>query len=420
MFKRESAPPTAMPVPAVDPGASAAAVAAVAGGIALGTVSGLTPGVHANNFALLLASVAPSVPGPPRFVAAAMLAAGVTHTFLDVVPALALGVPDAAMAATALPGHRLVIAGRGREALRLSAIGSGSAVALALPLAVPVTEAMRVAYPVLRSHLPVVLGGIVLLLVATEGSTAGRIGGGVAFALSAALGWATLDLDPAAPLDAGGMLAPLFAGLFGAPVLLDAMGGAGVPPQGDAALDVPQSFVAATAAVGSVAGAVVAYLPGVSSAIAAVGALLALPGRAGERGFVVATSGVNTANTVFALFALVAFGTPRTGVTVAVQRAGVPVDLPLLLGSVVVAAAAGTVLVIAVGDRYLRTVGRVDATALSVGVIAGLVVVSWAFAGLPGVAAFAAATVVGRVPPAAGVRRVHLMGVLIGPIALGL
>jgi putative membrane protein len=79
-------------------------------------------------FALLMAAVAPTIPGPPELVGAAMLAAGVTHTFLDVVPALALGVPDAAMAAAALPGHRLVLEGRDgrRSAFRRSAARSRS------------------------------------------------------------------------------------------------------------------------------------------------------------------------------------------------------------------------------------------------------------------------------------------------------
>jgi putative membrane protein len=93
-------------------------------GVALGTVSGLVPGVHANAFALLLAATAPTLSGPSTGVACAVLAAGVTHTFLDVVPALALGVPDAAMAAGSLPGHRLVLGGRGREALRSQRSGA--------------------------------------------------------------------------------------------------------------------------------------------------------------------------------------------------------------------------------------------------------------------------------------------------------
>jgi putative membrane protein len=402
----------------VTPGSTIAGLAFVAGGVALGTASGLTPGLHANNFALLLAAVAPALPGPPQYVGAAMLAAGVVHTFLDVIPALALGVPDPAMAATALPGHRLVLQGRGREALRLSALGSGLAVAFAAPLALPVTLAMERAYPVIRSSLSLVLGSVVLALVATERTARARLGASLVLAASGVLGLVTLDLPAAGVLPSGGMLAPLFAGLFGAPILIEALGGVGVPPQADATVVPSRRTVAAVALVGTAAGAVVGYLPGISSAIAATGALVALPSR-GPRAFVVATSGVNTANTVFALFALVALGTPRTGVLVALDGAGVPLVLPLLLASVVVAAATAFVLVLVVGDWYLAAAGAVDNTKLSLSVLALLCLLVFALTGLVGIGVFAASTAVGLLPAHFGTRRATCMGVLLVPLAVG-
>ena len=388
-------------------------------GVALGTASGLLPGLHANNMAFLLAGVASSVPGPPLYVAMAMLAAGVVHTFLDVVPSLALGVPDASMAAVALPGHRLVLEGRGREALRLSALGSGAAVVLAVPLAVPVTRLMVAAWPTLRANLPALIAGVAALLVVTEGTPASMVGAGVSLVASGLLGVAALDLSPAAPLSAGGMLAPLFAGLFGAPVLVDAVGGGGIPPQDDPAIAVSRPEVAGLAGLGTVAGAIVGYVPAISSAIAATAALLAVPGRYGARGFVVATSGVNTSNAIFALFALVALGSPRTGVLVAVDAVGSPLSLPHLLVAVGVAAATGFVLVVVLGDRYLAVVGRLDATKLSVSILAGLAVLSFLFAGGVGVVAYLAAAVVGLVPARFRARRATLMGVLFGPLLVG-
>ena len=402
----------------VAPATTVAALGAVLAGVALGTLSGLTPGLHANNFALLLAAAASSIPGPPELVGVAMLSAGVVHTFLDVVPALALGVPDAAMAAVALPGHRLVLAGRGREALRLSAFGSGLAVVLAVPLALPITAAMTRYYPTIRSHLPVLLAAVAMYLVATERSRRAKLGGLLSFLASAGLGLATLDLAPTAPVHAGGILTPLFGGLFGAPVLLDAIRGAGVPPQDDARVAVGRRTVLVTALSGAVAGAIVGYVPGVSSAIAAAIVLSLLPA-GGSRGFVVATSGVNTANSIFALFALVALGTPRTGVLVALDAAAVPLNLPLLLGGVALASAVGVVLVPVLGDRYLSLAGRVDYAWLSLGLLAGLAGLSYLFAGPKGVVVFLVASALGWLPPRFGARRVHLMGVLMGPLILG-
>ena len=154
------------------PRATALALCFLSVGVLLGTASGLVPGLHANNMALLLGGIAPSVPGPPLYVGMAMLAAGVAHTFLEIIPTLALGVPDPAMAVAALPGHRLVLEGRGREALRLSTLGSGAAVLLAVPLAVPITRAMTTLWPAIRANLPLVLGGVAVLLVSLFGRLA--------------------------------------------------------------------------------------------------------------------------------------------------------------------------------------------------------------------------------------------------------
>ena len=399
------------------PEATALALGFVAGGIALGTASGLTPGLHANTFALLLAAVAPAIPGPPRFVGAAILAAGVVHTFLDVVPALALGVPDPAMAPSALPGHRLVLRGRGREALRLSALGSGLAVVFAIPLALPITWLMERVYPTLSANLALVLGAVIVLLVVTEPTSRSRVGAAVAVAGSGALGIVALDWPTLGVVDVGGMLMPLFTGLFGAPILVEALSGEGVPAQADPVVTTGPGLVGYVALLGTLSGAIVGYLPGISSAIAATGALVAIP-RRGPRAFVVATSGVNTANAIFALFALLALGDPRTGVLVALEDAGVPIDLPLLLAAIGIAAAAGFVLVVSLGDRYLAIVGDVDHTRLCLGVLGLLVALVALFAGLPGIAVFAASAVVGLIPARLGARRATLMGVLLVPLAL--
>jgi len=399
------------------PGVTAVALGFVVAGIGLGTISGLTPGIHANTFALLLAAVAPAVPGPPRFVGAAMLAAGVVHTFLDVVPALALGVPDPSMAPSALPGHRLMLRGRGREALRLSALGSGLAVCFAIPLALPITWLMERAYPTISANLSLVLTAVIVLLVTTEPTPRSRLGAAVAVAGSGALGVLVLDVQPGGLVDVGGMLMPIFTGLFGAPILVEALSGEGFPEQADAVVTTGPGLVAMIALLGTLSGAVVGYLPAISSAIAATGALVAIP-RSGPRAFLVATSGVNTANAVFALFALLALGDPRTGVLVALDSAGVPIALPLLLAAVAIGAAAGFVLVTVLGDRYLSVVGRVNHTRLCLGVIAALVGLVALFAGARGLAVFGGAAVVGLIPARLGARRASLMGVLLVPLAL--
>ena len=403
-------------------------------GVGLGTVTGLVPGLHVNSVAFVLVGVAPTVDGPAAAVASAVLAAGVVHTFLSIVPGLVLGVPDAATAPGALPGHRLVLAGRGREAIRLSALGSGVALAASVAVALPLSRAVAAGREWLLAALPFLLAVIAGLLILAEPTRRGKVGGAVCLAVATALGLLALDLPASGPLTPDGaasMLAPIFGGLFGAPILLDALDARGaIPPQDGTDLGLAPRGVARAALSGVGGGTLVGYLPGVSAGVAAVLALGGAggsgpAGRGSDRAYVVATSGADTATAVFAVASLAVLGAPRSGVTVAVAELGtgsgsVPgIGLAGMLLVIVFAAGLGVVLLVVLGDRYLSVVRRLPRRPLVVGVLGLLLALSVGFAGVLGGAVFCIAAVVGLLPPRVGARRVHLMGVLLGPVALG-
>jgi putative membrane protein len=71
-------------------------VTGVVAGIALGMISGLLPGVHVNMMAGgLLAVQTVLVPFfGMEMIATAMVAALITHSFLDTIPSTFLGIPD--------------------------------------------------------------------------------------------------------------------------------------------------------------------------------------------------------------------------------------------------------------------------------------------------------------------------------------
>lgn len=71
-----------------------------------------------------------------------------------------------------------------------------------------------------------------------------------------------------------------------------------------------------------------------------------------------------------------------------------------------------------IGDWYLRVIGTVDYTKLCLVILALLVVLSYVFAGWVGIVVFFISALVGFIPVRFGANRVHLMGVLIGPVAL--
>ena len=105
--------------------------------------------------------------------------------------------------------------------------------------------------------------------------------------------------------------------------------------------------------------------------------------------------------------------------TVALTEAAVPIRLAVLVPAAVAAAAAGTALVVIVGERYLAVVGGFDQRTLVLAVCALLAVAAAAFAGFVGLLLLSVASLVGFLPTRLGCRRVHLMGVLVGPLLLG-
>ncbi|RLM57388.1 hypothetical protein DVK02_06355 [Halobellus sp. Atlit-31R] len=411
-------------------------------GAGLGTITGLIPGLHVNSLAFVLVGVAPRVDGPPAAVGAAILAAGVVHTFLSIVPGLVLGVPDAATAPGALPGHRLVLAGRGREAIRLSALGSAIALVVAVGLAIPLSRVVSAVREPLLAALPALLVAVAALLVLAEPTRRGRLGGVLCLGVATALGVLTLDLAATGPLSPDGsasVLAPIFGGLFGAPVLLDALDARGaIPPQEGRTLGLSPLGALRAGLAGVGGGALVGYLPGVSAGVAAVLALGGAggsgpAGRGADRAYVVATSGADTATAVFAVASLAVLGAPRSGVTVALlslgsdagtagpgaaAAAGVPLGLTELFAVIAFASGLGVVALVTVGDRYLRLIRALPRRPVVAGVLGLLVVLALGFGGVLGGAVFCLASLVGLLPPRVGARRVHLMGVLFGPIAL--
>ncbi len=122
----------------------------VIGGYLLGIISGLLPGIHNNNFALLLVAIAPSLAEKgiaPFYIAVIIISNSVAQTFHDIIPSVFLGAPDGDTALAVLPGHRLLLDGAGAEAVRLSALGSAGSVVASLLFVLPLLSFFR-------NHLP--------------------------------------------------------------------------------------------------------------------------------------------------------------------------------------------------------------------------------------------------------------------------
>ena len=106
-------------------------------GVFLGCLTGLIPGFHVNNVALIALSMSPlavSAGIPLESVAAIIVAMGTVHTFLNYIPSALVGAPDGDTALALLPGHRMLISGHAAQGVAYSARGSQLGLLLSIPL----------------------------------------------------------------------------------------------------------------------------------------------------------------------------------------------------------------------------------------------------------------------------------------------
>lgn len=405
-------------------------------GFVLGICSGLTPGLHTNNFASLLLAISPillSQGVEPYHLASTILAASITHTFVDIIPSVFIGAPDADTALAVLPGHNMMLDGRGIEAIRLSALGSAASVLVAMILICPLSYLFGNFYDQFMEHMGLILFSIVSLMIITERGPYVEGQGSlvhlkykaislIIFLVSGFLGCfafqheelakSFLNLEPQ-------VLLPLLSGLFGASLLILSLAtNAKVPAQRETNFDLPFRSIAKSAFLGGLSGSVVAWVPGVTPAVATVVTRFGSIGS--DREFLISISGVNTANALFALVALQVVGRPRSGAAIAIKEL-VEIDQKLMILMVIIVlgtALASYLTTLWMGRLAAKVVRRLNYKKLCLSVLVFLAGMTFIFAGFFGLFLFFLATLIGIIPSLIGIRKIHTMGVLMLPLLI--
>ncbi len=384
-------------------------------GIACGAVSGLVPGIHANTMAGLLLSLQALLLAwfDPVFIASAMFSTLVTHTFLDNVPGTFLGIPDADTSLAVLPAHALCLEGRGEEAVRISALGSAAGVALSLPLAVVFVLILPALQPAIDWGIGLVILAVAGYLIVVSESPGWAL---AVFAVSGALGLFSLGYAFLAWPAGGesGVLMPLLSGLFGIAVLLQASHGT-MPGQHFTGIDLPPGAIRRGSILGSIAGALVGWLPGLSSATANALLTSVVGYDSNPREYILATSAANTVNAFLGLAAFYAISRTRSGVMAAIGALDeVPPATAVLLAGAI--AAVGAYLLTILLSRAAWWFSGINVTNLNYGVIAFVALLSLLLCGPFGGLVLVLATAVGYVPVLVNIRRVYCMGAIMVPV----
>lgn len=388
-------------------------------GILFGTFSGLAPGIHINLVSLLLLTISPFLLTftSPIVLAAFIVSMGVTHTFLDAVPSIFLGAPDEAQALNVLPGHKLLLEGRGYEAVKLSVIGaliSLIAVILITPILIPIIVPF---YEFIQPYIGYILIFVVGYMTLSEKTIKEKLWALAIFLLSGVLGLLVFNIP-----NLNQPLFPLLSGLFGVSTLVLSLNEkVKIPEQSftkTVFIETKNKVKAVFAAVftGSLAG----LFPGLGPAqVATIG--MNIVGDIGEYAYMILVGGIGTVNFVFSLVALYTIEKARNGAIVVVLEMIKSIDLTQLVVLLMISLAAGCIaayLSLKVSKVFAKYIVKVNYQKLCMSIIILIAVMALIFGNFIGFLILIVSTCIGLLAPLVNVKRSSAMGCLLLPVIL--
>lgn len=385
-------------------------------GCLLGVITGLTPGLHVNTIAILGLSIFPSLSISPLEFAVVMVGMAITHTFLDFIPAIFLGVPEEETALSILPTHQLLLQGRALEAVKLTALGSLFGLGFALLLLLPVLILIPMIYSGMRSFIVYVLIIAVIFLIIREKTKEGILWAISVFLISGYLGILMFDLKI---LSTTQVLFPVFVGLFGLSNIFFSLksGVSNVPQDEFIPMKIKPKFVS-SGFLGALGGLFVGVLPAMSPS--QIGILMYEIIGSDVRNFLISVSAINTSDAIFSFVSLYTIKNARSGVATMVGKV-LDLDLNtllLLIGTTAFIAVFATILHIKIGRLAMRFVGKINYRDLSIGSLFLVLILVYLVTGWFGILLALLSACVGLLPILAGVSRTHGMGVLLVPTIL--
>ncbi len=400
----------------------------LAGALA-GVLTGLIPGIHVNTLAALALALIPNA-APP--LALFLVAVGVAHTFVSIIPATYLGAPGEDTIISMLPAHRLLYEGKAPAAIHTSVhaslLGLLGAILLLWPLRWILGRPLNL-FDQLNAVAPWLLGATLLVLLVQEALRGARRlpPTALVMGLAAWLGLMAFEWPTSAFLNVPSTpLLPLLAGLFGVPSLVAAIhSGTSTPLQDPApAWDAPSKFRPRDILPGLGITTFSAALPGVTGAVST--SIARIGRRTDDPNGVLATlSVVNTAHAILAMGMLWIVGRTRSGLGQAVQSLWYPqpwtigtppLSLMTLVCVILIAGIMGAAGTLWLERPFRLLIEWLPTRAPTTIGIAMLLALTVLLTGATGLLLLAIAALVGTIPLRCGIRRIHLIAALIVPI----
>ena len=383
-------------------------------GMIFGVFTGLTPGIHLNLIATLVLSSSVYLLGFVEVIVLAVfiVSMSVVHTFMNAIPAIYLGAPeDEGNALNVLPGHKMLLEGKGYEALLLTVIGSFLALIVGILVSPLIIKLLPNIYEALRDYIGYILIIIVVFLILRERK---KYLAFFVFILAGVFGLTVLNLNLKNPMF------PMLSSLFGiAGLLISLKDKVEIPIQEITETDISKMEMGKAVGVGTLVGSFATMMPGLGPAQAAImGSQIV---KLSDKGFLVLVGALDTLGMVMSFVALFAIEKARNGVVVVISRLiGVisKEDLIVFFSVAFITGIIAAGLSLWTGRKFSSLITKINYEKLAIGIIVFIIGMCLWLSSWLGLLVLVIGSFLGMVPVLLNVGRNHLMGCLLLPVIL--
>lgn len=381
-------------------------------GILAGTFTGLAPGIHINLVsAILLGSLAYLSGIPLLALVVFIVAMSITHTFIDFIPSIYLGAPDDESFLSILPGHQLLLEGKGHEAFILTLYGSIFAIPAILIITPIFISVLPFVFTAIKSIIPFLLILLSLYIIFREEKV---LLGLIVFLLAGFIGFFSFNLPIREPL------LPLLSGLFGlSNLLVSIKSKTSLPPQKISKLrevKLTKKEFYKSSIVSMVFAPLCSFLPGIGSGHAATLGFEFT--EQSNKGFLFMLGAINTIIMGLSYVTVYTIQKARTGTAASVQQllgSISPTNLMIILAAIAISGILAFVIALYVSKFFSSHINKINYSYLTATVILIIITINLIFSNWLGLLVLLTGTAIGFFTISSGSRRINLMACLILP-----
>jgi putative membrane protein len=381
-------------------------------GIICGTFTGLAPGIHINLVAAFItSSVFLSMQFSPLTLVIFIVSLTITHIFIDFIPSVFLGAPNEDSFLSVLPGHQLLLEGKGFQATTLLFKGALIGSLLAILISPIFAFLLPSFYNIIKLAMPFVLILISFYMVFREEYFLTSL---TIFIMAGFLGYLTFNLPIKQPL------MPLLTGLFGlSSLVISLKTNTPIPKQNLDKISkiklTKKEYLSSSLSVFLVA-PFFSFLPGIGSGHAALASSEFY--KTTNKSFLFMIGLISTFVMSLSFVTSYAIQKTRTGSSAAIQQLLKQIsfsDILIILSTILITSIIAYLLAITVSKYFIKIMNKINYLYLTIGIISILLITNLIFTNWLGIFVLFISTSLGIFAVLSNSRRINLMSCLILP-----